>query len=77
MLVGFGLGFTSINPIKALFYSAVINGLVAVPLIVLILILAARNAVMGPYRAKGPIRPRRDHGCGHGACPAGMLIPAP
>jgi len=55
MLVGFGLGFTPINPIKALFYSAVINGLVAVPLIVLILILAARASVMGPYRAKGPI----------------------
>jgi Mn2+/Fe2+ NRAMP family transporter len=55
MLIGFGLGFTPINPIKALFYSAVINGLVAVPLIALILVLAARTSVMGPYRAKGPI----------------------
>ena len=53
MLVGFGLGFTAINPIKALFYSAVINGVVAVPLIVLILVLAARSSVMGPYRARG------------------------
>ncbi len=53
MLVGFGLGFTSINPIKALFYSAVINGVVAVPLIVLILMLSARASVMGPYRARG------------------------
>jgi Mn2+/Fe2+ NRAMP family transporter len=55
MVIGFGLGFTPINPIKALFYSAVINGLVAVPLIVLILVLAARSGVMGPYRAKGSI----------------------
>jgi NRAMP (natural resistance-associated macrophage protein)-like metal ion transporter len=55
MLVGFGLGFTAINPIKALFYSAVINGVVAVPLIVLILVLAARGSVMGPYRARGVI----------------------
>jgi Mn2+/Fe2+ NRAMP family transporter len=53
MLVGFGLGFTAINPIKALFYSAVINGVVAVPLIVLILVLAMRRSVMGPYRAQG------------------------
>ncbi len=55
MLVGFGLGFTAINPIKALFYSAVINGVVAVPLIVLILVLAARSSVMGAYRARGVV----------------------
>lgn len=43
MLVALGLGITRINPIKALFYSAVINGVVAVPLIVLILLLSART----------------------------------
>lgn len=51
MLVGLGLGFTPINPIKALFYSAVLNGIVAVPLIVLILLLASRATVMGAFRA--------------------------
>jgi Mn2+/Fe2+ NRAMP family transporter len=51
MLAGLGLGFTSINPIKALFYSAVINGVVAVPLIVIILLLAMRRSVMGDYTA--------------------------
>jgi NRAMP (natural resistance-associated macrophage protein)-like metal ion transporter len=51
MLAGLGLGFTAINPIKALFYSAVINGVVAVPLIVIILLLAARPSVMGAYTA--------------------------
>ena len=51
MLGGLGLGFTSINPIKALFYSAVINGVVAVPLIVIILLLATRRSVMGDYTA--------------------------
>ncbi|MFI4868530.1 MAG: NRAMP family divalent metal transporter [Steroidobacterales bacterium] len=51
MLVGLGLGFTPINPIKALFYSAVINGVVAVPLIVLILLLASRRSVLGAYTA--------------------------
>jgi NRAMP (natural resistance-associated macrophage protein)-like metal ion transporter len=51
MLAGLGLGFTSINPIKALFYSAVINGVVAVPLMVLILLLAMRPSVLGAYTA--------------------------
>ena len=49
MLAGLGLGFTSINPIKALFYSAVINGVVAVPLTVLILLLGSRPSVLGDY----------------------------
>ena len=51
MIAGLGLGFTPINPIKALFYSAVINGVVAVPLLVLILLLAMRPAVLGAYTA--------------------------
>jgi NRAMP (natural resistance-associated macrophage protein)-like metal ion transporter len=54
MLAGLGLGFTSINPIKALFYSAVINGVVAVPLTVLILLLASRPSVLGAYTASRP-----------------------
>jgi hypothetical protein len=36
---------------KALFWSAVINGVVAVPLMVAILILASRSSVMGMYVA--------------------------
>ncbi len=50
MAIGFGLGFTAIKPIKALFFSAVINGVAAVPLLVLILLLASRTEVMGSYR---------------------------
>jgi NRAMP (natural resistance-associated macrophage protein)-like metal ion transporter len=51
MLAGLGLGFTPINPIKALFYSAVINGVVAVPLTLLIVLLASRRTVLGKYTA--------------------------
>lgn len=43
--------FSPINPMKALFWSAVINGVVAVPLMIAILILAKRTSVMGPYKA--------------------------
>jgi NRAMP (natural resistance-associated macrophage protein)-like metal ion transporter len=51
MVVGLALGYTSVNPIKALFYSAVINGVVAVPLTVLVVLLASRRAVLGAYTA--------------------------
>lgn len=43
--------YSPINPMKALFWSAVINGLVAVPLMVAILILASKSSVMGSYVA--------------------------
>jgi Mn2+/Fe2+ NRAMP family transporter len=51
VLAGMLLEFTPINPMKALFWSAVINGVVAVPLLVLIILLASRRSVMGEYTA--------------------------
>jgi Mn2+/Fe2+ NRAMP family transporter len=47
--------YSPISPMKALFWSAVINGVVAIPLMVAILILASRTLVMGPYVASKPI----------------------
>lgn len=43
--------FSPLNPMKALFWSAVINGVVAVPLMAIILVLSSRRSVMGRYRA--------------------------
>jgi Mn2+/Fe2+ NRAMP family transporter len=51
VLAGMLLEYTPINPMKALFWSAVINGVVAVPLLVLIILLASRRSVMGEYTA--------------------------
>jgi NRAMP (natural resistance-associated macrophage protein)-like metal ion transporter len=48
-LVGAGLNFTPIDPIKALFWSAVINGVVAVPVMVLMMMLASRPKIMGRF----------------------------
>jgi NRAMP (natural resistance-associated macrophage protein)-like metal ion transporter len=48
-LVGAGLNFTSLDPIKALFWSAVINGVAAVPIMVMVMLLATRKAVMGQF----------------------------
>jgi NRAMP (natural resistance-associated macrophage protein)-like metal ion transporter len=48
-LVGATLNFTPLDPIKALFWSAVINGVAAVPIMVMIMLLASRKKVMGQF----------------------------
>jgi Mn2+/Fe2+ NRAMP family transporter len=46
-LIGMALNFLGINPIDALFLAAVINGLLAPPLLVLIMLVSNRRDVMG------------------------------
>ncbi|TAJ31765.1 divalent metal cation transporter [Bosea sp. (in: a-proteobacteria)] len=46
-LAGVALDFTPIDPIKALFWSAVVNGVVAVPVMAIMMIIAVRDDVMG------------------------------
>ena len=46
-LGGVGIDFVHIDPIKALFWSAVINGVVAVPIMALMMRLASAHKVMG------------------------------
>ena len=48
-LMGVALCFAPIDPIKALYWSAVINGVISVPIMIVILLMAARPAVMGPF----------------------------
>lgn len=48
-LVGILLNFLGINPIRALFVTAVINGFLAPPLLVLIMLVANNRAVMGEH----------------------------
>ena len=48
-LIGVGINFVGLDPIKALFWSAVINGVVAVPLMVIIMLMAMREDVMGDF----------------------------
>jgi NRAMP (natural resistance-associated macrophage protein)-like metal ion transporter len=49
VLAGLVIQYSPISPMKALFWSAVINGVVAVPLMVVIIVLASRKSVMGAY----------------------------
>jgi Mn2+/Fe2+ NRAMP family transporter len=56
VLAALGIQYLPITPMKALFWSAVVNGIVAVPLMVVIIVLASRKSVMGIYTASAPIR---------------------
>jgi Mn2+/Fe2+ NRAMP family transporter len=55
VLAGLVIQYSPISPMKALFWSAVINGVVAVPLMVVIIILVSKKSVMGAYTASRPI----------------------
>ncbi|RZI95979.1 MAG: divalent metal cation transporter [Variovorax sp.] len=48
-LVGTALDFTPVDPMKALYWSAVINGVVAVPIMAAMMALVTRTAVMGRF----------------------------
>jgi Mn2+/Fe2+ NRAMP family transporter len=51
VLAGLIIQYSPISPMKALFWSAIINGVVAVPLLVVITLLASKKSVMGKYTA--------------------------
>lgn len=50
MLLGLALNFLGINPIKALIYAAVLNGIVAPIILVLIMLLARDKHIMGEWK---------------------------
>ena len=51
-LLGLIINFIGIDPIKALVYAAVLNGIIAVPLIFLIALIARNKKIMGVYKSK-------------------------
>jgi NRAMP (natural resistance-associated macrophage protein)-like metal ion transporter len=54
-LCGIGLNFTPIDPIKALYWSAVVNGVLAAPVMLLLMVLVRRPKVMGKLVVTGPL----------------------
>ncbi|MEK7652186.1 MAG: divalent metal cation transporter [Patescibacteria group bacterium] len=48
-LVGMLLNFIGVNPIKALIYAAVLNGIIAVPMIFMIMRITNNKVIMGKY----------------------------
>ena len=49
MAIGIGINFTPIDPISALYWSAVVNGVVAVPIMILLMLMTIRRRVMGEF----------------------------
>lgn len=50
-LIGLALGYTPINPIQFLVWSAVINGIVAVPIMAAMMVVVTSSEQMGRFRA--------------------------
>ena len=54
-LIGVAVNFLHIDPMKLLFWTAVINGVVAVPLMVLMMLMTMRRDVMGQFTLPRPL----------------------
>lgn len=54
VLLGLGIGFSGIDPIQALYWSAVLNGVIAVPMMAALMIVAGHRGKMGAFRV-GPV----------------------
>ncbi len=48
-LIGAGIGLGEVDPIKALYWAAVVNGVISVPIMVVMMLMAQRRDVMGPF----------------------------
>jgi len=55
-VVGTALGFTAIDPIKALYWSAVINGVISVPIMIVMMLMGSRADIMGKFVIKRRLR---------------------
>jgi Mn2+/Fe2+ NRAMP family transporter len=53
--IGIALNFTPISPISALYWSAVINGVLAVPVMILLMMLSRRRDVMDKFAVNGSL----------------------
>jgi len=52
-LLGAAANIFELNPVKALVWSAVLNGIVAVPVLVLLMLLSTSEKIMGQFRISG------------------------
>ncbi len=51
-VIGFGLGFTGIDAIRMLVWSAVLNGIVAVPIMAMMMVIVSNSKLMGRFKAR-------------------------
>jgi Mn2+/Fe2+ NRAMP family transporter len=55
-LLGITINFSPLNPIKALYWTAAMNGVVAVPVMAIMMLVAGNSRVMGPFTIGGGLR---------------------
>jgi Mn2+/Fe2+ NRAMP family transporter len=55
-LAGLVMNLAPIDPVKALFWSAVLNGVVAVPVMAMMMVLSSSVQVMGRFTLPGPLK---------------------
>jgi NRAMP (natural resistance-associated macrophage protein)-like metal ion transporter len=55
-LLGVGIDWSGLDPIKALFWIAVINGVIAVPMMVVMMVIVSRRHEMGRFIAGPPLK---------------------
>jgi Mn2+/Fe2+ NRAMP family transporter len=55
-MLGALINFSPIDPIKALYWSAVINGVVAVPVMAIMMLMTASPKIMGKFVVVGALR---------------------
>ncbi len=56
LVIGIAMNLFRVDPIRALFWSAVLNGVAAVPLIVVIVLFASNSSIMGQWRSSSVAR---------------------
>src|SRR5712671_782341 len=74
-VLGIGITLSPIDPIKALYWSAVINGVVAVPVMTVMMLMTAKAKVMGKFVITGwPRWLGWVSTLAMGACVVGMIV---
>jgi NRAMP (natural resistance-associated macrophage protein)-like metal ion transporter len=54
-LLGIGIEFSPLDPMRALFWSAVVNGVVAVPVMAAMMVVASRRSQLGRFTVSLPV----------------------
>jgi Mn2+/Fe2+ NRAMP family transporter len=54
-VIGVALDWSSLNAMKALFYSAVLNGIAAAPIMAALMVVTHRREIMGAFTERLPL----------------------
>jgi Mn2+/Fe2+ NRAMP family transporter len=55
-LIGIAINFSGLDPIRALFWAAALNGMVSVPLMVVAMLMCANPKIMGKFAVSKPLK---------------------